>query len=267
LRTEAPRTERASPVSRNPTERFSDRVDNYVRYRPGYPASLISHLRERGILRASSVVADIGAGTGISSALFLDAGCEVHAVEPNAAMRAAAEQLLGERAGFHSIDGRAESTLLDDASIDVVAAGTAFHWFEPVATRAEFQRTLRRDGHVVLFWNMRRRDSAFMREYESVLTRHCKDYAAANAARRADEGAVGTFFNGRPIESATFENAQQLDFEGLLGRVLSSSYAPKPGDPAYAPMRMALGALFDTHAIEGQVTLLYDTRFYSGRMN
>jgi SAM-dependent methyltransferase len=267
LRTEPPRTESASPPPRDPTERFSDRVDDYVRYRPGYPRALIDHLRERGILHASSVVADIGAGTGISSALFLDAGCDVHAVEPNAAMRSAAERLLDGRSGFHSVDARAERTTLADASIDLVTVGTAFHWFEPVATRAEFARILRPHGHVALFWNLRRRDGAFMRKYEDILMTHCQDYAVADAARRADDATVNAFFDGGPVESTTFDNAQHLDFDGLLGRVLSSSYAPKPGDPAHAPMRAALRAVFDACAVEGKITLDYDTRLHVGRMN
>jgi SAM-dependent methyltransferase len=254
-------------VSSDPTGRFSDRVDDYVRYRPGYPPALMNYLREHANLRASGIVADIGAGTGISSALFLDAGCEVFAVEPNASMRTAAERMLGHRAGFHSINGRAERTTLADAGVDLVAAGTAFHWFEPVATRAEFVRILRSDGRVALFRNERAGAAAFVRDYESVLLEYCRDYAAASAARNSEQAAIDAFFVGRSVDSATFPNAQRLDFDGLQGRVRSSSYAPKPGETAYTPMRAALHALFDAHAVEGHVTLNYDTRLYLGRMN
>lgn len=249
------------------TERFSDRVDDYVRYRPGYPPGLIEHLLQNGYLKAAETVADIGAGTGISSALFLDAGCTVYAVEPNMPMRAAAERMLGNREGFHGVDGRAEATTLADASVDLVAAGTAFHWFDPLATRAEFARILRNSGRVALFWNVRRRDSACMRDYDAVLVRHCPGYAEADARRRADEATVRSFFGDGFLDSATFANAQRLDFDSLLGRVLSSSYAPKPGDPAHAPMRAALRALFDTYAADDGITLSYDTRLYLGRMN
>jgi ubiquinone/menaquinone biosynthesis C-methylase UbiE len=255
-----------SSASRDPTERFSDRVDDYVRYRPGYPAALTGHLRERGWLPVGSVVADIGAGTGISSALFLDAGCVVHAVEPNAPMRAAAQRLLGEREGFRLVDGRAEQTTLPDASADLVAVGTAFHWFERSATRAEFARILRPSGHIALFWNLRARAAGFMREYEAVLLAHCPGYAEADSSRRADEHSVREFFGAGFLEKATFANAQRFPFDGLLGRVLSSSYAPKPGDPAQEPLHAALHALFERHAIDGHVTLTYDTVLYVGEV-
>lgn len=252
-------------VSRDPVERFGNRVDDYVRYRPGYPAAVTEHLRERGWLWPGAVVADVGAGTGISSALFLDAGCIVHAVEPNAPMLAAAVDSLGARVGFHAIDGRAEATTLAADSVDLVAAGTAFHWFDAAATRAEFARISRDDGHAVLFWNLRRQDG-FMREYESILRTHCRGYAEVESSRRADETAIRAFFGAGFLETVTFPNAQWLDFEGLLGRARSSSYAPKPDDPAYAPLRDALRELFDRGAIDGHVALNYDTRLYAGRM-
>ncbi|MEP7043901.1 MAG: class I SAM-dependent methyltransferase [Dokdonella sp.] len=253
-----------SSAARDPVERFSDRVDNYIRHRPGYPAALIAHLRSRGSLPVHSVVADVGAGTGISSALFLDAGCVVQAVEPNAPMRAAAERMLGHRDGFHAVDGRAESTTLPDASVDLVAAGTAFHWFDPAPTRTEFARILRPPGRVALFWNLRAGSTGFMREYEAILLAHCPGYAQADSSRRADENRVHAFFSDGVIESAAFGNTQRLDFDGLLGRVLSSSYAPKPGHSAYASLHAALRELFERAAVDGHVTLIYDTRLYLG---
>lgn len=252
-------------IARDPAERFGDRVTDYERHRPGYPTALIEHLRARGWLRPQAIVADVGSGTGISSALFLDAGCRVHAVEPNAPMRAAAERRLGDRAGFHSVDGRAEATTLADGSVDLVAAGTAFHWFDPAATRAEFARIARAPGHVALFWNLRDVGSDFMREYERILFAHCAGYAEVQADKRADEGSIRAFFGGGFLETASFANEQKLDFDGLLGRVASSSYAPKPGEPAHAPLRAALQELFETAAVDGHVTLSYETRLHLGR--
>jgi SAM-dependent methyltransferase len=257
----------AKPPAHDPTERFSDRVADYVRYRPGYPPQLITHLREQGWLPESAAVADIGAGTGISSALFLDAGCTVYAVEPNAPMRAAAKEALAARTNFIAIDGRAEATTLAAASVDLVGAGTAFHWFDPAPTRAEFARILRRNGHVALFWNLRDRDSRFMRDYETLLLAHCRGYAEADSSRRADEASVRSFFAGGLLDSATFANAQPLDFDGLVGRVQSSSYAPRRGDPAEVPMLAALRELFDRYAVDAHIELRYATRLYVGTVS
>jgi SAM-dependent methyltransferase len=252
-------------TTHDPVERFGNRVADYVRWRPGYPAALTAHLRVRNWLWPGTSVADVGAGTGLSSALFLDAGCIVHAVEPNVPMREAAADLFGGRENFHSVDGRAEATTLASASVDLVAAGTAFHWFDQAPTRIEFARILRPGGHIVLFWNLRRQDG-FMLEYEAILRAHCCGYAEVESSRRADEPAIRAFFGAGFLETETFPNAQRLDFEGLLGRARSSSYAPRPGDEAYEPLREALRAAFERSAVDGHVTLNYDTRLYAGRM-
>jgi SAM-dependent methyltransferase len=249
----------------DPADRYSDRVADYERYRPGYPPALIDRLRERGALPPAAVVADIGAGTGLSSAPFLDAGCTVVAVEPNAAMRAAAERRFGGMPGFRSIGGRAEATTLASASIDLVVAGTAFHWFDRDAARREFARILKPAGRIALFWNVRSLDSAFMRGYEDMQRAHSVEYAATHARERANEGAIGTFFGASGFEHVAFANPQSLDFEGLLGRLHSSSYAPLPGDPAHASLQTALRALFDRFAENGRIAMLYDTHLYLGR--
>lgn len=257
----------SSGAASDPTERFGNRVADYVRYRPGYPPALIGHLQAREWLPPQAVVADVGAGTGLSSALFLDQGCTVYAVEPNGPMRDAAMRLLHGHHGFHAVAGRAEATTLPDGHVDLVAAGTAFHWFDPSPTRTEFARILRATGVVALFWNLRSREPAFMRDYEAVLMAHCAGYAEADASRRADDESIRAFFGTGFLESASFPNAQHLDFDSLLGRVLSSSYAPKPGDAAFAPLEAALRRLFDENEVGGRVTLTYHTRLHTGRMH
>ena len=253
-----------SLVSPVPEQRFSDRVENYVRYRPSYPQAIIGLLRQEAGLTASSSVADIGSGTGISAALFLQQGCTVHAVEPNRKMREAAEHLLAGQASFHSIHGSAQATTLPDRSMDLIVAAQAFHWFNAPETRAEFSRILKPDGRIALIWNERKLDATpFLRDYEQLLLDHATDYGQVRHELVSPE-ALAQFFIG-PHTVHDFPNQQQFDFEGLQGRLLSSSYAPGPGHPQHPPMIASLRSLFDHHQQGGQVIMDYTTRVYLGR--
>ena len=247
------------------TTRFSDRVRNYVLYRPGYPAAVLDVLRAETGLAPAHVVADVGSGTGISARLFLEAGNAVHAVEPNGEMRAAAEEMLGANPGFRSVAGSAEATTLPGASVDYVVAAQAFHWFDGPAVRREWLRILRPGGWMVLLWNARKTDTTpFLREYEALLHAHGTDYASVNHENVTDEAlrtALGEGYGAR-----TVPNEQVFDFEGLKGRLLSSSYAPNLGHPGHAPMMAALDRVFREHQQDGRVRFEYDTEIYFGRV-
>lgn len=250
--------------SLDPTGRFSDRVANYVRYRPGYPDELVRKLAEISGLTADSVVADVGSGTGISTEIFLRLGCQVFAVEPNAEMRHAAEARLSGNPRFHSVTATAEQTTLADASVDLIAAGQAFHWFEAEPTRAEFARILRPGGHVCVFWNRRYDDTPFGSDYEQLLRQYGTDYEQINH-KNVDAGVLERFF-GRDYQRYVFANEQTFDHEGLTGRVLSSSYAPPPGHPDHEPMLAAIDILFNTHEQNGRVCFQYETELFIGRV-
>ena len=248
------------------TTRFTDRVDDYVRFRPTYPESLLEWLRTAHGVVPSWVVADVGAGTGISARLFLDGGHPVVAIEPNAAMRAAAVAQLGARAGFRAVDGTAEATGLPDASVELVSVAQAFHWFDGEAARREWRRILRPGGLAAIYWNSRRvAGTPFLAGYEALLHRFGTDYAAV-AERYADEPTMRRWFGAGFLGTARFDHRQRLDLEGLRGRLLSSSYAPRAGDPRHAPMLEALRDLFVATASDGAVDFDYDTRVYVGRL-
>jgi SAM-dependent methyltransferase len=245
--------------------RFSGRVENYVKYRPGYPPAVLDNLRESVGLTPQWVVADVGSGTGISSELFLKHGNEVYGVEPNAEMRRAAERLLAGYPRFHSIDGSAEHTTLADQSVDLVAAGQAFHWFDPAAARREFGRILRPGRPVVLMWNTRHvGGTPFLETYERLLLEYGTDYQKVRHEGVTDER-LREFF-GRPPQASSFPNRQQFDYAGIEGRLLSSSYAPAPGRPGHTDMLRELRRIFDAFNSDGRVTILYDTQVYVGAM-
>jgi SAM-dependent methyltransferase len=248
------------------TRRFSSRVENYVRYRPGYPPAVIELLSAECGLRPDSRVVDIGSGTGLLAQLFLASGCRVVGVEPNREMRAAGERLLADFAHFTSVDGAAEATTLPAQSADFVVAGQAFHWFDQARARAEFARILRPGGWVVLVWNDRRTATTpFLAAYEQFLERYAIDYAQVNH-KRLDQATIGAFFAPGAWSVQMFENRQLFDFTGLAGRLLSSSYAPEAGHPGHQPMIAALRAIFDQHQEGGQVAFDYDTIVYYGRL-
>jgi SAM-dependent methyltransferase len=244
-----------------PTERFTSRADDYARYRPSYPTAAIELLRERCGLDSGAVVADIGSGTGILTELLLGSGAEVFAVEPNDRMRAAAEAQLKAHPRFRSVKGTAESTTLGPASVDLLVAGQAFHWFEPQPARSEMLRVLRPLGWAALLWNERPPEaSPFLADYEALLKRHAPEYSRITASR-ANVGTMREFL-GAAMEVRTFANEQVLDFEGLTGRLMSSSYAPEPGSPQHEPMIARLREVFDRHERGGRVVMPYSTLVY-----
>lgn len=245
------------------TERFSSRVENYVRFRPGYPKEILEVLESQCGLSASSTVADIGSGTGILTQLVLASGAEVYAVEPNAAMRTAGEAVLGRDEHFTSVEGTAEATTLPDGSIDLIVAGQAFHWFDRLAARHEFDRILRTNGWIALVWNERSATlTPFLVGYERILHAYAPGYAEVDH-RRHNVETLTPFFHG-PMTHRIFANAQRFDFEGLKGRLLSSSYAPELGHPNHEPMIEELKQLFDETQVDGKVDFAYDTHVYFG---
>ena len=245
------------------TERFSSRVENYVKFRPGYPVALMDLLKSRCGLAPGAVVADIGSGTGILTESLLKSGAIIFGVEPNGPMRAAGERFLADYPNFHSTEGTAEATTLKSHSVDLITAAQAFHWFDAAKARAEFARILKPQGCVALIWNDRKTSGVFAEAYEELLLKYGTDYAAVNH-RNIDAEAIASFFAPEAFESVSLPNAQTMDLEALTGRLLSSSYAPEPGHPKHEPMLRDLRTLFETHQSDGRVIFEYDTLVYFG---
>jgi len=250
----------------NATSRFSDRVENYILYRPGYPLEALEALRTECGLAPEHIVADIASGTGIWTRTLLENGNAVFGIEPNPEMREAGERLLAAFPKFASVAGTAESTTLADQSVDFVTAAQAAHWFDRTPSRREFVRILKPGGWLVLLWNERLTDTTpFLRDYEQLLLAYGTDYKEVRHERTTD--AVNEFFDPVPYQELTFEMRQEFDYEGVAGRLLSSSYAPGPDHPQYPPMLRELHHVFDAHAVSGRATFEYKTRLYFGRLS
>lgn len=246
--------------------RFTTRVENYAKFRPTYPSLIMDLLRADCGLTESSVVADVGSGTGILSEMFLRNRNTVFGVEPNAQMRSFAENLLRKYAKFNSIEGVAEATTLETHSIDIVTAAQAFHWFDRSRARMEFARILKQKGWVALIWNERRLDSTpFLRSYEQLLLQYGTDYQKVRHENVTED--IVDFFAPQRFRRKSFENIQAFDFDSLMGRVLSASYTPEPHHSGFEPMIALLREVFEKYEQRGTVAFEYDTRVYYGQLD
>lgn len=252
-------------MSKLPTERFSERVENYVRYRPGYPPEVIDLLRRECGLRPDHFVADIASGPGLFTRLLLENGNTVFAVEPNHEMREMGNHELSRYKRLVSVAGTAEETMLASSSVDFVTAAQAAHWFDLRRARAEFVHILKPGGWCVLIWNERCIDTTpFLRDYEQMLLTYGTDYREVRHERTT--AVIHDFFSPEPHQEQVFNTGQPLDYEGTAGRLLSSSYAPLAGHPQYAPMMRELERIFRAHAMDETVEFQYKTRIFYGKL-
>lgn len=246
-------------------QRFNNRVEDYVKYRPGYPLEIIGFLQQNYKLAPGNLIADIGAGTGISAALFLRAGYHVMAIEPNREMRDKSVELLGHISSFQTVDGSAEHTGLQTGSVDTIVCGQAFHWFDIPKAKIEFQRILKAEGLVILIWNERKTESAFEKDYDALIIKHAIDYVKVDHRNISNEN-ISAFYSPNPVHLETFQNSQVFDYSGLEGRLLSSSYMPAKNNNGYHNMIADLRYLFDQYQVNGTITIHYDTKVYIGKL-
>lgn len=244
------------PLDANPTRRFSDRAEDYARYRPSYPAAAIDAILAGLAPPSQLVVADVGAGTGISARLLADRGARVVAVEPNAAMRTAA--LAHPRVTW--VDGTAECSNLAANAHDVVLVAQAFHWFDVPKALGEFRRILRPQGRLAIVWNKRSREEAFTIGYRMALEAIDGEAPAERSTfDPAVVTATGLFAN---LRQQVFRNAHALTEDELIGRAMSTSTVPREGPRTDELLRL-LHALHARHrGSDGRATMVYGTEVY-----
>lgn len=255
-------------MSNDSTTRFSDRVANYVKYRPGYPPEVIDYLAEQCQLRPESVIADVGAGTGIFTKLLLEKDYKVYAIEPNDPMREEADKQLKHFDRYLSMIGSANRTGLAAKSIDMIVCAQAFHWFNTVETKAEFQRILKPSGYVALIWNNRDVEADnFAVAYDALLKQLSgSDYDKINHQNLKHDD-FARFYKDGQYKLTKFANQQIFNFEQLAGRAFSSSYVPAEETEAGQSFKMQLKDVFDLYQQDGVVVFKYDTQVYTGQLS
>jgi len=247
------------------TKRFSDRVQNYVNFRPAYPMELINSLMENCRLNRDSTIADIGSGTGILTQHLLDKQLPVIAIEPNKEMREAAESMLSNYSRFSSVTGTAEDTSLTDSSIDLITVAQAFHWFDWPKALTEFRRILKPQGQLALIWNRRDQNDAFQQSYEIMLRELAPEYNLVNHMNIEDEK-IAAIFDANHFQHICFRYTQFFDCTAFLGRMQSSSYAPAQGTKALDKLNEAAVVLFEKFAVDGTLAFEYISHLYLGQL-
>lgn len=246
------------------TGAFSTKAADYAAARPRYPAALFERMREHRILFPAAQIADVAAGTGLFTGQLLYRGYSVIAIEPNVEMLAAADAALGKYRKYRSIAASAEATTLGDASVDVITAAQAFHWFDIEAVRREWLRVLKPDGRVVLVWNTRPLTDPLQKALNELLG----EFGGGRQAmldRRQDLSRVPAFFDATGYRQFDLGHAQELDRDGLISLALSRSAMPARGTPQGECAVRKLAQLFTSHACDGKVSVSYRTRVFVGR--
>lgn len=252
-------------LAAEPTQRFSARVANYVRFRPSYPSQVLEVLREECGLTPDLTIADIASGTGLFTRLLLENGNRVFGVEPNENMRRAGEEFLAPYRNFVSICGTGEATTLPARLVDMITCAQAAHWLKREQAMAELQRILKPGGYLVLIWNDRKTGNAFAEKYEDLVVKYGTDYSEVQRLGRAIDG--NEFFTPLKCAKRVLANYQDLDYSALEGRLLSSSYAPQPGEMQCEVMLAELRRIYDEHQRGGLVRMEYDTNVYFGKIH
>jgi len=247
--------------------RFTRTVENYVKYRPSYPFAVVEFLQRACQLTDTTVIADVASGTGFLAEIFLKNGNQVIGVEPNTDMRKAGQHFLRNYPRFTSVPATAEATTLESHSIDMITVGQAFHWFDQEKTRQEFERILKPEGWVILVWNSPRKKTPFMIANERIWLNYLAPATTSETDGQAIEAGLRIWYSPGVVNFESFDNSQVVDFDGLRGRILSSSYSPAPEHPKYQPMLDELEAIFRAHQVNGKVAIEYECRVCYGQFH
>ena len=247
------------------TKKFDGRATDYTASRPSYALELIDYLYSDCGITNSSMIADVGSGTGKFAKHLLDKGSEVYCVEPNSDMRSIAENELCGYQNFHSVMGDAENTTLKNDSVDYITTAQAFHWFDVSKFKQECLRIIKSGGAVFLIWNVRSNSDLLNKELFRIYSTYCPNFHGFSGGIEKDDQRIKDFFNGN-YDYVSFDNPLLFDRERFVTRSLSSSYYLKEGDSEYEKYIEALNKLFDKYQNNGIVSVANQSVAYFGNI-
>lgn len=243
---------------------FTGKGELYYKYRPTYPKEIVKLLSNKYGFSRDMIVADMGCGTGALSTLFLNNGNKVICVEPNKDMLSTARKLLSKYKNVTFVNEKAESTNLNENSVDVIIAGQSFHWFNEEKAKFEFVRIIRSTNLAVLIWNDRDMTDPFTYKYEMFIREFSKGYHGTGSTAISPER-IYRLLNYN-YEYYELDNFQKLNLNGLIGRYLSVTYSLKQEDSEYDKAISRLRALYNSNQENEEIKLKYITKIFIGRI-
>jgi len=247
-------------------DKFTNKAENYTKYRPSYPQGFINHLVNEVGMNCESIVADIGAGTGILTKLLACKVKKIIAVEPNKDMLKVCRKHLKGIKNFTGIDASAENTSLPDSSVDFITAAQAFHWFDREKSKSEFKRILKKNGKVIIVWNFKYADYDFLKENRSILRRFCPEFKGFTGGVENDSSSFSDFFKKDCCEYKVFDNYKTINLEEFIGGTLSASYSPSPEVSHYNNFISELTEVFNKYSTNGILKMPLKTWCYTGEL-
>lgn len=247
----------------NVLHKFDGRAEDYVAGRPTYAEAFVRSLFLNGVISDTSVIADIGCGTGKFAGQLLNYGCTVYGIEPNEEMRKQAFLQLGGCDRFHILDGTEAGTCLEDHFVDVVTVAQAFHWFDVKAFKKECRRILKPGGRVYLIWNMRDMKENINQDAFVIFHDFCPEFKGFGGGIKRDDKRIQEFFGGK-YSYIEFEHPLFYTEEAFLRRSLSGSYSIQEGDTFFQEYMDALKKLYRKYESNGKIEMGNQTVIYFG---
>lgn len=245
-------------------ELFSGKADVYKKYRSEYPDIFLDYLYSDLGFSPQSIIADIGAGTGMLSKCLLQRGSRLIFVEPNEDMFNAAKAEFGQNERCVFIKAPAEETTIPSTSVDFVTAARSFHWFDSERFKTECQRILKPDGRVLIIWNNDKLPQEITEETDALSRKYSALFENQPHRKNKTTEAFGQFFKNGSYEHVKFEKESEMNKETFIGRFLSRSYAPNEGEENYEVFVNGLKEIFDRYANKGCITTTNCTECFYG---